>query len=110
MGLVNKVVPREHLDEEVELFARTITMVPESSVYFGKVYSNNLAELMGLRSFVALMNAAGGSIHTQPGEKQEFTKLVQEKGLKEALRLRDEKFAAVDAASLALRARKPDKK
>lgn len=105
-GLVNKVVPRDQLEEEVELMAKTIAMVPETSVYFGKVYTNNLLEGMGLRPLLALMNAAGGSIHTQPGEKREFSKLVREKGLKEALRIRDAKFKEVDAASEVLRARK----
>lgn len=105
-GMVNKVVPRDQLEEEVDLMAKTIAMVPETSIYFGKVYTNHVAEMMGLRTLLALMNASGGSIHAQPGEKQEFSKLVQEKGLKEALRIRDAKFVEVDEASEALRTRK----
>ena len=104
-GLVNKVVPGDHLEAEVELMAKTIALVPETSVYFGKIYSRNLVESEGLRPFVALMNAAGGSIHTQPGIRKEFDKAVLEKGFKEALRLRDAKFVEVDKAGEKLRAR-----
>jgi len=105
-GLVNKVVPRDQLENEVELMAKTIALVPETSVYFGKIYSRNLVESSGIRPFIALMNAAGGTIHTQPGVKQEFTQAVLEKGLKEALRERDAKFSEIDKASEKLRARK----
>ena len=105
-GLVNKVVPRDQLEDEVELMAKSIALVPETSVYFGKIYSRNLVESSGIRPFIALMNAAGGTIHTQPGVKQEFNKAVLEKGLKEALRERDAKFSEIDKASEKLRARK----
>jgi enoyl-CoA hydratase len=105
-GLINKVVPRENLEEEVELMAKTIALVPKTSIYFGKVYTNNLIEAMGMRTLLALMNASFGVVQTQPGEKQEFVRLVREKGLKEALRVRDTKFAEIDKASESLRARK----
>ena len=106
-GMVNKVVPREKLDEEVYILADAISKVPYLSVKFHKLIINRMYEMIGIRQGISWsadlkLKAVSASIGV------EFRKLVKEKGLKASLEQRDAKFAAIDKAAKELRARKYD--
>ncbi len=106
-GLVNKVVPMDQLDEEVDKFAQTIIMTPAFQNKLLKQSVHNIYELMGFRQ--AIQQSRELDIHlfsSPPPELAEFFKIVQEKGLKPALEWRDAKFAEADKISRDRRARK----
>lgn len=108
--LVNKVVPRDKLDEEVRTLASEMTKMPEVGQKINKMWVNELFDIAGCRSALAFTNALGGIVHTsRDAVGREFFKIVVEKGLKAALEFRDAKFAEVDVAGRELRQRRLDK-
>ncbi len=107
--LVNKVVPRDKLEEEVEKMADAIIKVPAMSVKLSKVSINNMFEIMGFRQGIRQNREVEMhlSVSPPPGMKEFFT-MVNEKGLKAALEWRDAKFAKASDAGKGLRKRKYD--
>ncbi len=53
IGLVNRVVPAERLDEEVEAIARKLAALPEHTVRMNKALVNRTYELAGFREALA---------------------------------------------------------
>ncbi len=100
LGLVNHVVPRDKLDEEVNKMARTIAKVPVMANKYSKKVLNMAYELMGIRQVIErsyeLEAIINGSRNSVP-EELEFEKLVKEQGLKAALKWRSDRFAEEDA-------------
>ncbi len=108
-GLVNKVVPRDKLEEEVEKMADAIIKVPAMSVKLSKVSINNMFEIMGFRQGIQQSRELDLHVMTSPSpEMTEFFKIVGERGLKAALEWRDAKFAKAGDAGKGLRKRKYD--
>jgi enoyl-CoA hydratase/carnithine racemase len=106
-GLVNKVVPKDTLEDEVLKLARAIIQVPAMNIKLCKQSINNMFEIMGIRQ--AVQQNRELDLHlmsSPPPEMQEFFEMVKEKGLKAALEWRDRKFAAADEVGRDLRARK----
>jgi enoyl-CoA hydratase/carnithine racemase len=106
-GLVNKVVPKEKLEEEVDKLAEAIVKVPAMTVKLSKVSINNMFEIMGIRQ--AIQQSRELDLHVMssaPPELREFFTIMTEKGLKAALEWRDAKFAKVSGDAQDLRARK----
>ncbi len=100
LGLVNKVVPQDKLEEEVDKLALTIAKLPIATVEYSKKLINMAYEMMNIRSVVersmeleATCLASSGSL----AEISEFQKLRQEQGLKAALNWNAAKFAEEDA-------------
>ena len=107
LGLVNKVVPRDDLEEEVYKLAEAIIKVPAMSVKLSKVSINNMFEIMGIRQSIQQNRELDLHVMSSPSpELREFFAMVQEKGLKAALEWRDAKFAKVSEVGQDLRARK----
>ncbi len=84
MGLVNRVVPADRLDEEVESIARKIAALPQGTVRTNKALVNRAYELAGFREALAyhsdeavraLTEAAGDD-----GVSQERLRLLREEG------------------------------
>ncbi len=108
-GLVNKVVPRDKLEEEVEKMADAIIKVPAMSVKLSKVSVNNMFELMGFRQAIQQSRELDLHVITSPSpELKEFGRIRDEKGLKAALEWRDAKFTKSGDAGKDLRKRKYD--
>lgn len=106
-GLVNKVVPRHQLDDEVRKLAEAIVKVPAMSVRLSKVSINNMFEIMGIRQAVQQSRELDLHVMSSPSpEMREFFAIVREQGLKAALAWRDAKFAQADTAGRDLRARR----
>jgi enoyl-CoA hydratase/carnithine racemase len=100
LGLVNKVVPRNKLEEEVDKLAKTISKVPAINVKYCKQLINKAYEEMGIRHTMehsddleAICYASTESIP----ERKEFQRIIKEKGLKAALHWNNARFAEEDA-------------
>jgi len=98
VGFVNKVVPREKLEEEVNKLARSIANMPPNTAYYNKLAVNRWYEIQGLQQCVTAASALDGEEYGShlPGHLWEFFKHSAELGLKTALEVRDEPFAARD--------------
>lgn len=93
IGLVNRVVPRERLEEETMRLARRIAALDPVAVSLTKRSINRSLEAAGFREALwanvdmdAIIEAA------EVPERKEFNRIRAEKGLKEAIRWRDERF------------------
>ena len=91
IGLINKAVPADKLEEEVESLAARIVLTPLDYLAMEKAATNRYFELMGIRTAVASGAEYDTLYHATP-PAQEFFKLVQEEGLKAALEWRDSPF------------------
>jgi len=106
-GLVNKVVQKDKLEEEIQKLAGAIVKVPAMSVKLSKISINNMFEIMGIRQ--AIQQNRELDLHAMsspPPELKDFFKMVEEKGLKVALEWRDAKFAEDSKVGNDLRKRK----
>ena len=100
LGLVNKVVPMDKLEEEVNKLAQTIAKVPVASNEYSKRLVNMAYDLMNIRS---VMERSGeleaicltASAESNP-ERAESQRLIAEKGLKAALEWRSSRFVEED--------------
>lgn len=100
LGLVNKVVPRNKLEEEVNALAQTIAKVPLSAVELGKKAINMAYEMMGIRLTIERSSELDSICLASPksiSERAEFIRIRGAKGLKAALEWRKKKFAEEDA-------------
>jgi enoyl-CoA hydratase len=95
LGLVNRVVPTERLETEVEGLVRKIAPTPLAVLRFTKLALLRAQEAMGLREAVdqnltlsVLLNSAATP------EQQEFDRIAAERGLRAALDWRDSRYGA----------------
>ena len=106
-GLVNKVVPKDRLEEEIHRLAQAIIKVPAMTVKLSKVSINNMFEIMGIRQAVQQNRELDLHVMSSPSaELREFFDMVEEKGLKAALEWRDAKFVKDSEVGRELRTRK----
>jgi enoyl-CoA hydratase len=100
LGLVNKVVPADKLEEETNKLARTIAKLPIATVEYNKKLINMAYELMNIRLVIERSCELEGVCMASPGslpEVSEFQRLIREKGLKAALDWNSARFAEEDA-------------
>jgi len=91
IGLVLKAVPPGKLDAEVDALARRIALVDPALTAAHKRIVNVGMELMGFTTLQRLASENDVRAHQSPALPA-FMALAREKGLKEALRQRDEPF------------------
>lgn len=96
LGMINRVVAPEALDQTVAQLAQKIALTPLITLRLTKIALTRAYEAMGLRNAVnsnldlaATLNAA------QAPEKTEFVTLVRERGLRKALDFRDSRYGAL---------------
>ena len=95
-GLVNRVVPGDRLEAEVESLVRKIAPTPLPVLRFTKLALQAAYEAMGLRQAVAAnvgLSALLNSADTP--EQREFDRIAAEKGLRAALDWRDGRYGKV---------------
>ncbi len=91
IGLVSEVVPRAALDEHALALAQRMARLPLNQLQMIKLYCNQTAENMGLRSATTLaMLFDGVARHTQEG--LDFVARAGEAGFRQAVRERDAPF------------------
>ncbi len=101
LGLVNKVVPRDKLEEEVDKMARTISKVANIVNECSKKAINMVYELQNIK----MANERGDELEMFPilcsaennPEYAEYMRIYNESGLKAALDWRNGRYAEEDA-------------
>lgn len=92
IGLIHKAVPAADLEREVEALARRIAQIPVSQLVSMKLLVNQAYENMGLRTTQLLGAILDGLMRHTP-EGLAWRRLIDEKGIREALRQRDAPFS-----------------
>jgi enoyl-CoA hydratase len=93
IGLVNRVVPRARLEEETMRLARELAVVDPLAMRLTKRAINRSWVVAGFRQALIEGVEIGAEIETaQVPEREEFDRIAAERGLKEALRWRDQRF------------------
>ena len=91
IGLINKAVPVEKLEEEVQYWARKMARCPTSQLAAMKLVVNQAYENMGLQSTQTLGTILDGYMRNTP-EGLNFVKTAKEKGVGAAIAERDGPF------------------
>ncbi len=101
LGLVNKVVSRDKLEDEVNKLAQTIAKVPALANEYNKKLVHLSYELMGIRQAIEhsdeLESISYCGMARPIPEREEFQRIRKDKGLKAALGWRNSRFAEEDA-------------
>ena len=93
IGLVNRVVPRERLEEETLALAKKITVMDPVALSLTKRSINRSLEVAGFREALAANVDLDAIIEAaEVPERKEFNRIREEQGLKAAIRWRDERF------------------
>jgi len=93
MGMVNRVVPLDRLEEEVQKLARKLANIPAHALRINKANINIAFEMMGMRNAMAqALESVSLLIVTDTEERKKFREIRSEKGLKAALEWRDSLF------------------
>ncbi len=96
IGLIHKAVPAADLEREVETLAQRMAQIPVSQLVSMKLLVNQAYENMGLRTTQLLGSIMDGLMRHTP-EGLEWRRLIDEKGIQEALRQRDAPFGDYSA-------------
>jgi enoyl-CoA hydratase len=91
IGMINRALPAERLEEETNAFCHRIARLPLDALSVHKHVTNRWFELAGLRT-AAYEGAEFDAIYHETGSFREFGKISQERGLKAALAWRDAPF------------------
>jgi len=91
IGLINKAVPVEKLEEEVQYWARKMARCPTTQLAAMKLVVNQAYENMGLQSTQTLGTILDGYMRNTP-EGLNFVKTAKEKGVGAAIAERDGPF------------------
>ena len=100
LGLVNKVAPRDKLDDEVRKLANAIAKVPATIVEYNKKLINMAYEMMNIRQVMERSAELEAACLASPGslpEVDRFQILSREEGLKAAFAWNSARFAEEDA-------------
>jgi enoyl-CoA hydratase len=93
IGLVNRVVPHDRLEEETLALARTIAVLDPVAVSLTKRAINHAWEAAGFRQALAANVDLDAVIESaEVPERKEFNRIRAEQGLKAALAWRDARF------------------
>jgi enoyl-CoA hydratase len=98
MGLINRAVPKEILDDEVREFAAGLALHPKDGIALGKVTRHMLYETMGVTKGLVdhfIMHSFQTNKVLEPGEIN-FFKNRRDKGVRKAARDKHDYFKALD--------------
>jgi len=91
IGLINKAVPIEKLEEEVQYWARRMAQCPTTQLAAMKLVVNQAYDNMGLQSTQTLGVILDGYMRNTP-EGLDFVRKAKEQGVQEAITDRDAPF------------------
>jgi len=91
MGLINRAVPVEKLEEETQYWAQRIAQCPTAQLVAMKLIINQAYDNMGLQTTQLLGPILDGYMRNIP-EGKAFVKLAMEKGVQAAVSERDRPF------------------
>jgi enoyl-CoA hydratase len=98
MGLINRAVPKEILDDEVREFAAGLALHPKDGIALGKATRHMLYETMGVTKGLVehfIMHSFQTNKVLEPGEIN-FFKNRRDKGVRNAARDKHDYFKALD--------------
>ena len=94
IGLINKAVPADRLDEETRKLAQVITLLPRDGLAIGKAMTQLAYDTLGLTSSFA-QGYLGHTLATNVRFEEDefnFLKARRELGVKEAIKARDKRY------------------
>lgn len=95
LGMVNRVVPRDRLEEEATALARKVALVPPEVMKLTKQPINRTFEIMGLYAALHQHIEVSGILNSADiPEVIEFQRIIVEQGLKAALQWRESRYQA----------------
>ena len=96
IGLINKVVPSDQLDEHVNALVAKIAPTPLAVLRYTKLGLLRTLEAMGLSSAVAANLDLSSILNaSDTPEQREFDEIVARDGLKAALNWRDGRYGKI---------------
>lgn len=98
IGLVNKAVPPESLEEEVKKWAKKLSLLSKDGIALGKAARHLAYESMGLLAGFTqtyIFHSFGTNIKWEP-EEYSFFKERRDRGVKDAFLGRDKRFTDVE--------------
>ena len=85
LGLVNKVVPKDRLEEEVMRYAKVINAMDPERVRIGKAFMKHAMNKMGMREAIFLLNEIDILKHMVRSDREdEFYRMVRTQGIRAA--------------------------
>ena len=94
LGIVNRVVPADKLEEETQAMAVKLSLVPPEVMRLTKQPINRTYEIMGLFEALKTNIDYSNVLHTaEIPELVEFERIIEEQGLKAALRWRETRYS-----------------
>ena len=94
IGLVNKAVPADRLDEETKKLAKAMTLLPRDGIAIGKASIHLAYDALGLSSSFSqgyVEHTLATNIRFEPGEFN-FLKARRDMGVREAIKARDKRY------------------
>jgi len=98
MGLVNRAVPLDRLEEEVERYAREATLLPADGIAIGKASHHWILDILGATQGWAqgyVTHTLFTNLRFEPGEFN-FFKARRDKGARAGFHERDERYQALE--------------
>jgi enoyl-CoA hydratase/carnithine racemase len=94
LNLINRVVPGDKLEEEVEALTKAITLLPRDGLAIGKAYTNMTYDLMRMVSPFLQYSASHPLVVNMKWADDElsFPKERRDKGVRDAAHSRSERF------------------
>jgi len=97
VGMVTRVVPRKELDEEVHKLARKLSAISAKAIKMCKYQINKAFEAMGfLNAMAVAFENTTFLVIAGDEEREAWSEIKQEKGLKAAMEWRDSRFKGLD--------------
>lgn len=94
LGIVNRVVPENKLEEETRALAVKVALVPPEVMRLTKLPINRTFEIMGLNEALNANIDQSSLLNTaNVPELAEFEKITEEQGLKAALKWRENRYS-----------------
>ncbi len=99
IGLVNRVVPKEKLDEVTESIAKEVTLIPKDALAIAKSFQHLAYDSMGFTQAFSQGYFGHSFMTNQKYEKGEFIffKERRDKGAREAFHIRDKRFEDLES-------------
>lgn len=97
IGLVNRTVPRDRLDDEVERLAQSMTLLPRDGIAIGKATARLAYDALGLSSSFG-QGYLGHTMFTNTRFEEDeynFLKRRRDVGLKAAIKERDDRYKKI---------------
>jgi enoyl-CoA hydratase len=98
IGLVNRAVPADRLEDEVNRYAEGFARFPRDGIAMGKAAKHSVLDMMGVTrglTHAYIMHTLQTNIHFEPDEFN-FFKARRDMGVKDAIHARNDYYSLLD--------------